>query len=127
MGKTLLLVVLLGIALYALYLGGFMTLQSKRAVLYVGSLKGNSARFSSCTGYSKRILRFRESRPYLVDFNCSLTGGDVTAEILDSDKETVVSLPCGTQSASIAVQKGKRYYLVIRFRSATGSYTLGWR
>lgn len=126
MGKSIFLLLILGIIFYLLYINGFLTVQSKRAVLYVGSLKGNSARFSSCTGYTKRVIRFKESKVYCVGFDSKLIGGDVSAEILDSTKHTVIYLNLNTPNGNIHAEKGKRYYLVVRFHSATGSYTLSW-
>ena len=126
MGKTIIPVLIIGIVFYLLYINGFLAIQSKRAILYVGSLKGNSARFSSCTGYSKRVIRFRDSRAYFVVFDSDLTKGDVLVEILNSAKQTVVCLNCNTPNGRINVEKGKRYYLLIHFQSATGRYTLSW-
>ena len=111
---------------YGLYLGGFLAVQSKRAVLFVGSLKGNSARFSSCTGFTRRVIRFRDSRPYSVTFSPELTGGSVSLEILDSAKQRVLCLDGSIPGGSVPAEKGKRYYLVIRFQSATGSYSFCW-
>ena len=126
MGKTILLLLFIGIVFYLLYINGFLTVRSKRAILYIGSLKGNSARFSSCTGYSKRVIRFKDSRTYCVFFDCELSKGDVSVEILNSAKQTVVCLNCNTPYGRIDAEKGKRYYLLIRFQSATGRYTLSW-
>ena len=126
MGKTIILLLIIGIVFYLLYINGLLSIQSKRAVLYIGSLKGNSARFSSCTGYSKRVIRFRDSRTYCVFFDSKLTKGDVSVEILNPAKQTVVCLDCNTPNGSINAEKGKRYYLLICFQSATGRYTLSW-
>jgi len=125
-GKAIILLLIIGIAFYLLYINGFLTAQSKRAVLYIGSLKGNSAKFSSCTGYTKRVIRFRDSRTYCVVFESVLTGGNVSVEILNSAKQTVTCLNSNTPNDNINVEKGKRYYLVVHFQSATGSYTLSW-
>ena len=126
MGKTIIVLLIIGIVFYILYINGLLSIQSKRAVLYIGSLKGNSARFSSCTGYSKRVIRFRDSRRYCVVFDCELSKGDVSVEILNSAKQTMVCLNSGIPNGIINVEKGKRYYLLIRFQSATGRYTLRW-
>ncbi len=124
--KIIILFFIIAAAFYFLYSAGLMSIQSKRAVLFLGSVSGKSARFSSCTGCIKRILRFRDSRSYRIFFNLELAGGDASAEILDSAKRTVLRLDSLVRSGSISVEKGKRYYLVLRFRSATGSYTLNW-
>ena len=126
MGKTIILLLIIGIVFYLVYINGFLSIQSKRAILYIGSLKGNSARFSSCTGYSKRVIRFRDSRIYCVAFDSELTKGDVSVEILNSAKQTVACLSLNTPNGRIDAEKGKRYYLLIRFQSATGRYILSW-
>lgn len=126
MGKTIILLLFIGIVFYLLYINGFLSIQSKRAVLYIGSLKGNSARFSSCTGSSKRVIRFRDSRTYCVFFDCELSKGDVLVEILNSAKQPMVCLNSSIPNGIINVEKVKRYYLLIRFQSATGRYTLSW-
>lgn len=114
------------IVVYVLYIRGILVVQSKRAVVYIGSLRGNRARFSSCTGFTRRIIRFRDSRPYCVTFHSELTGGNVVLEILDSAKRTVLCLDGDTGSGTVQAEKGKRYYLVIRFQSATGNYDFCW-
>ena len=126
MGKTIILILIIGIVFYLLYINGFLSIQSKRAILYIGSLKGNSARFSSCTGYSKRVIRFRDSRAYFVVFDSDLTKGDVSVEIVNSAKQTMICLNSSIPNGIINVEKGKRYYLLIRFQSATGRYTFSW-
>ena len=50
--------------------------------------------------------------------------GDISAEIYDMLKQTAVRLNSEVREGCIHAEKGKRYYLVIRFRSATGGYVL---
>lgn len=126
MGKTIILLLTIGIVFYLLYINGFLAAQSKMAVLYIGSLRGNNAKFSSCTGYTKRVIRFKDSRTYHIVFDSELTRGSVSVEILNSVKQTIICLRSNTVSGNIDVERGKRYYLVVRFQSATGSYTLSW-
>ena len=111
-----------GIAVCLLYRYGFMAIQIKRAVLYIGI--PNGARFSSCTGFVKRILRLKSGKTYRITFEPDLTDGDISAEIYDVSKQTAVRLNSEVREGCIHAEKGKRYYLMIRFRSATGSYVL---
>nr|MDE7297452.1 hypothetical protein [Lachnospiraceae bacterium] len=64
-------------AFYLLYINGWMIINAKRAVMYIGSRRGNQATFSSCTGYIKRVVRFRESRTYHFTFEPELSAGEV--------------------------------------------------
>jgi len=111
---------------YLLYENGFMVFQSKRAVFYMGSRRGNKASFSSCTGQSKRIVRFPESKSYQFQFDCQLTKGEVSVELLDSSKERILFLKSGQKQGTAALERGKRYVLIFRFQNATGSYLLEW-
>ena len=43
---------------------------------------------------------------------------------LDGAKEKIMQLDCASPSAAVTVEGKKKYHLVIRFRSATGRYTL---
>ena len=123
---TVSIVFIIGITFYFLYINGFMWMQKKRAVTYVGSMKGNKASFTSCTGYMKRVIRFKESKTCHLLMETELSNGDVSVEILDSEKQLVANLSSHVQSGDFDVEKGKRYYLIIRFRSATGGYVLHW-
>lgn len=81
--------------------------------------------FSSCTGYIKRVVKFKESKIYHVDFNVELEKGEVTLELLDVKKQLMLSLN-GSEISKIEVKNGQRYYMVLRFKAATGSYEVSW-
>ena len=124
MGKAALLIILMmGIFLF-LYNSGYMVFKSMRSVSFVGSMKGNHAKFTSCTGYIKRIVRFRTDGTYTYVLDADLGKGDMSVELLDSAKQKMMQLNCDNPSACITVEKKKKYYLVISFKSATGRYTL---
>ena len=121
--------VIVGIVLlfYVLYINGYMIMQSKRALMYVGTDRGKKASFTSCSGYTKRVVKFEEDRSYYFDLKLELTKGDVMVEILDSGKQCLLSLGQNTTEGSITAEKGKRYYMVVRFRAASGNYTVDWK
>ena len=127
MVKVIILFLIIGMVFYLLYINGFLTIQSKRAVLYIGSIRGNSARFSSCTGHTKRIIKFKDSKTYRVVFEPVVADGSISIEILDSAKQQIICLDTINRSGNIYAEKGKRYYLLVRFKSATGRYTLNWK
>lgn len=125
MGKTIILLSLIGILAYFLYINGYMVVASKRALMFFGSKRGKKAVFSSCTGYIKRVVRFKESKLYHVDFRLELEKGEVMLELLDAKKQLVLALS-GSAISEIEVESGQKYYMVIRFKSASGSYEISW-
>ena len=112
---------------YILYINGYMVMNSKRALMYVGAAWGKRASFTSCSGYTKRVIKFEEARTYYFDLNLELNKGDVTVEILDRQKQCLLSLDQNTAQGCINVEKGKRYYMVVRFRAASGNYAIDWK
>lgn len=120
---VLLIIILVGVFVF-LYNQGYMVLNSKSAVSFVGSARGNSARFTSCSGYMKRIVRFKADGTYTFILDAELSKGDMSVELLDSAKHKVMKLNCANRSASVTVEKKKKYCLVINFQSATGRYAL---
>lgn len=123
---TILFLAALSVILYLQYRNGYIHVQSKRAVMYIGSIGDRHATFTSCTGYTKRVVRFKESGKIRFTFLPELSAGSVTAEILDAKKQIVLRLSSAKANAEIPVEAKKMYYLVIRFQSATGSYQLDW-
>lgn len=119
----ILTVVMLGVFIF-LYSQGYMVSKSISAVVFIGSTKGNSAKFSSCSGYMKRVIKFKEDGTYTFVLDAELSKGDMSVELIDSTKQKIMQLNCFNRSASITVEKKKKYYLVINFRSATGRYAL---
>ena len=127
MEKVVLLIVLsvamLGIFVF-LYNQGFMISKAISAVSFVGSAKGNSAKVTSCTGYIKRVIRFKADGTYTFALDAELSKGEMSVEILDSTKQKIMQLNCSNQEASITVEKNRKYYLLINFKSATGRYVI---
>lgn len=123
---TLLFLIALGIILYVQYRNGSIHMQSKTAVKYIGSVGDRHAAFTACSGYTKRVVRFEENRTVRFTFQPELSSGNVIAELLDEKKQIMVRLSTANPTADIPVEAKKRYLLVIRFQSATGSYQLDW-
>ena len=127
MEKAVLLVVLavsmLAVFIF-LYNQGYMISKSIRAVTFVGSAKGNRAKFSSCSGYIKRVIKFKEDGRYTFVLDAELSTGDMSVELMDSSKQKIMQLNRSNQKASITVEKNRRYYLLINFKSATGRYVI---
>ena len=128
MDKIILFILFLafGCLCYFLYINGYMITNMKRAIMYVESQRGKHASFDSCTGFTRRVVKFKESRRYHVSFSSELRKGEVSVELLDAKKQQIMHLTRTQQSVDIDIDKTKRYYLVVRFKSATGKYDLHW-
>ena len=126
MVKMIALWLVLGAGFYLLYRNGYLAMASKRAVMYVGSKRGKAAKFSSCSGYTKRIIRVQETKQYRFSLDCNLTAGTVLIEVLDAAKRPILSLDETHRCAAVDLEKGKRYNLIVRFKSASGDYVLDW-
>ena len=120
------LLVLFG-GLWWMYRSGMIAVKSKRAMMFMGSMRGEKARFSGCTGYVKRCFPVRESRSYRFDMDLQLSRGEVWLELLDGKKETLLRLDSQNSSGEVALERGERYRLVIRYRGASGSHHLTYR
>ena len=124
--KMIALWLVLGAGFYLLYCNGFLVMNSKRAVMYAGSKRGKAAKFSSCSGYTKRIMKVPETKQYRFSFDCNLTAGTVLVEVLDASKKPILTLDETHRCAAVDLEKGKRYHLVVRFKAASGDYVLDW-
>ena len=124
MWKFVILAGLMACIFLFLYNSGYMVVKSLSAVTFIGSPKGTGARFTSCNGSIKRIVRFRESGTLHYFLDAELSKGDMFVEILDSDKQSIMKLDRENNHASITVECKKKYYLIAKFISATGQYSL---
>jgi hypothetical protein len=122
-GIIILTVVMLG-AFVFLYSQGYMVFKSMRSATFVGSMKGNSAKFSACSGYMKRVIKFKEDGICTFVLDAELSKGDMSVELIDSAKRKIMQLNCANPRATISVEKKEKYQLVIHFSSATGRYTI---
>lgn len=115
---------------YLLYLCGCLTVTSKRAVTFLGSSNWKAhhcgASFSSCTGYIRRVLKFKEDRPCRFTFSDRSTRGLVRVELLDKNGALLLRLDKNTPTGNILADKSGRYTLICRFQNADGGYRLDW-
>ena len=91
-----------------LYNSGYMIVKSLSAVTFIGSPKGTGANFTSCSGYIKRIVRFKESGTLHYYLDADLSRGDIFVEILDSKKQSIAKLTRENNHASISVENRKK-------------------
>ncbi len=122
--KLIVIFALLGGVMYLLYTGGYMVMNNKKALTFIGSQRGNKASFTSCNGWMKRVVKFKESRNYAFDLDVKLSKGDMQIELLDEKKQLIMRLDGDNPKAVIEVASDRRYYLVYRFTKASGNYEL---
>ena len=124
--QSILILAAMAAVFYILYINGYMIMNAKKAILFFGKERGKYARFTSCSGYMKRVIRFKESREYEFSFETELEKGEVSVELWNGNKEKVLSLTNQGKQV-ISVDNKKRYFLILRFVSATGSYHVDWK
>lgn len=120
----------LGVAagVYGLYESGLLIIKSRRALTFIGSIRGKrcSATFTSCSGTMRRVVRFGEDQTCRLRLEAELKQGDLAVELLDARKQPVMRLDREHPCMEAQVSKGMRYHLVFRFQSASGRYVLEW-
>ena len=127
--KVILIVALLPVIYYVLYINGYMITGSKSAKAFVGKNRGTKAywtQFVDCSGELKKVARFRKEKEYKFFLDVGLSYGNVAIELLDKEKNVIMSLTPETPEGSITVDKKQRYYMVYKFENATGSYEMRW-
>ena len=129
--KALLIVASVTAVIYVLYINGFMTVGNKKALLLIVKNsyfnKSCSAKFTACTGEIKRVVKFKESRVYIFNFDCTLEKGEVKVTLSDSKKRQIFTLTPENMTETVNAAAGKRYYLKFEFYKAYGSYRLSWK
>lgn len=123
--KAIFIIAALVAVFYLLYLNGYMIINAKRATLFFGKNRGKGARFVSCSGFMKKIVRFPKSGVYQFDFGTELEKGEVSLELWDGKQEKVLFF-VNQGNQMLTVEGKERYYLVLKFESATGSYHIDW-
>lgn len=123
--ESILIMAALVAVFYLLYINGYMIMNAKRATLFFGKNRGKYARFASCSGFMKRVIRFKESGEYQFVLETELEKGEVNIELWDNNQEKVL-LMTNQGNQIITVESKKRYYLILRFESATGNYNMDW-
>ncbi|MBE6951259.1 MAG: hypothetical protein E7451_07985 [Ruminococcaceae bacterium] len=124
MVKAVILLAALAAIFLFLYDRGYMVINAKSAASFIGSPKGTGASFTSCNGYTKRIVRFQADGTYTFILNADLSKGSISVELQNAEKQRVMLLNCTNTSASVTIEKKEKYYLITKFKSATGRYSL---
>ena len=124
--KLILAALFLILLTYILWTRGFMVIKSKIAVAFIGR-RGNSywgAGFTSCTGFTKRVIPLEKGRQYRFIYDENLSGGNISVEIC-CGKNVVRKFDKINVSTLLNVGDGI-YTVTTRFKKASGEYTLKW-
>ena len=124
MVKAVILLAALAAIFLLLYDRGYRVINAKSAASFIGSPKGTGASFTSCNGYTKRIVRFQADGTYTFILNADRSKGSISVELQNAEKQRVLLLDPTNSRASITAEAKKKYFLITRFHSASGRYSL---
>ena len=121
------LIIIIFTAVYFLYNNGIGGINMMFSLMNMTSMDAKRSRFSHCSGYMKRVARFKEDRVYRFTLDLTLSKGDFWVELTDSHGNHVLKLDRNNKAASAEMSSNERYRLIYHFKSASGSYTLNWQ
>ena len=119
------------IVFYILYVNGLMVISVKKALFFRGDSLGvmkNSTRaeFSSCSGYLKRILKFKETGVYEFRSQMEIESGSAAIVIVDDKGIPVVTADSENTSQRAQIEKGRKYHIIVKLKKAKGRYAFSW-
>lgn len=127
---TTAILVCVALAVYLLYINGYIPVQAKRALVFVGSMGGGrkqcSAEFEVATGTIQRVIRFREPGTVTFRFAGNITKGSVGAFVLDRKRKVLLRLDSECPTGKVYMEMKDRCYLVIKLQKANGNYLIRW-
>lgn len=119
-----------GTGIYLLYINGYIPVQSKRALVFIGSMGGGrkqcSASFQAATGTIQRVIRWKEPKAVTFCFTGNITKGSVNVFVLNRGKQVMLVLNSDCPTGTLYAQPKERYYLKIRLEKAKGDYQISW-
>lgn len=119
--------------MYILYRSGFAVMNRKYALLYteyprMGKRRSCiEARFLSCSGVTKRVIRLPRSRRYQFVFSSNTTKGSVCVEIYGTQNALMATLNNEQPCLIISTEEKTGYRVVTKFKDADGEYRLIWK
>ena len=118
------------ILMYLLYSNGYLILQSKRAAVFTGDGKGRKNRlgfsFTKCSGWASRVLKVKEDGLYRFDLDAQLSAGTVQFQLLNGNKEPLLTLTPETCRGRVQLEKNQRCFVKFQFIHTSGSCAAGW-
>ncbi len=114
---------------YLLWIKGLLTINSKRAILYIGKRANNysGAKVGCCTGYVKRIIKFKHKGTYQFNLDLMCESEDISATLQDRHKKDIAVFNRSTTQKSLDIIGGKIYYLKFIYIKASGSAKFYWQ
>lgn len=110
------------------YFLGIAITKRIRAILFMfqPGKNGDRAVLEACTGWVRHMGRFYESKTYEFVLDAQLSKGDVEVLLLDKKKQPLLKLSKEFPSRAINLDGNNRYYLLWKFKSASGKCELRW-
>ena len=118
------------VLLYFLYINGYMVMRSKLAVTFTGDGKGQKNRMgfsvTKCNGWASKVLKVKEDGIYRFDLDAELSAGTLQFQLLDREKQTLLTLNPDAVRGRVQLEKGKRYYVKMQFIQTSGTCAASW-
>ena len=119
--------------MYILYRSGCAVMNRKYALLYteyprMGKRRNCiEARFLSCSGVTKRVIRLPRSRRYQFIFSSNTTKGSVCVENYGTQNALMATLNNEQPCLIISTEEKTGCRVVTKFKNADGEYRLIWK
>lgn len=118
------------ILLYLLYSNGYLIMQSKRAATFTGDGKGQKNRMgfsvTKCSGWASKVLKVKGDGIYRFALDTALSAGTVQFQVLNRDKQPVLTLNPDTVRGRVRLEKGQRYFVKLQFIHTSGTCAASW-
>lgn len=116
--------------IYILYDNGVASFSCKSALMFYEKF-GNSnnnhyASFKYCSGYTRNVFKFEQSRIYTFNLETELSKGEVYVEVMDCTKNILFTLKESSPTKDYPVESHTKYFFKVHFKKASGKYTLSW-
>ena len=119
-----LILVVLCLLLHVLKINGFLFISKKKAKLFICRPIKNEKRlnikFAACTGYLRKVMRFKEERKYEISFTGEVRSGSCVLELLNSNKSVVLTKNLNEEATLYLPDLTQKYMLSINFENADG-------
>ena len=115
---------------FFLYINGYMVMRSKLAVTFTGDGKGQKNRMgfsvTKCNGWASKVLKVKENGIYRFDLDAELSAGTLQFQVLDREKQTLLTLNPDAVRGRVQLEKGKRYLVKMQFIQTSGTCAASW-
>ena len=115
---------------FFLYINGYMVMRSKLAVTFTGDGKGQKNRMgfsvTKCNGWASKVLKVKENGIYRFDLDAELSAGTLQFQLLDREKQTLLTLNPDAVRGRVQLEKGKRYLVKMQFIQTSGTCAASW-